>query len=847
MKNKHLTPLIETVHKGVKRPFWSVMITTYNRMAYLEQALISVLEQDPGSELMQIEVVDDCSTETDIESFVKKVGGGRISFYRQLHNIGIFGNWNSCIQRSTGHWIHILHDDDFVLPNFYATFQAALQNDLNIGAAFCRHFYVDEFGNKRSLSASEQETPGILPNWLDRIAVMQRIECPSIVVNRSVYEKLGGFNVELVHSADWEMWKRIAVNYPVWYEPQPLACYRLHSTSDTSRIIKTGENIADIRKCIEISESYLPKTVVTYLSSKARENYAICAFNIAGSMLKLGNTEAAIANIREAIKTSQCSRLRELFIGFCNSPDFDRIKNYSPQIVNEIFIYINSTQRNEKIAAKIKIKPLIIIDSVFFQLYQTGIARVWKSLLKEWAENGFANHIIVLDRAGTAPKIPGINYRTMLAYDYRKTDIDRILLQQICDEEKADIFISTYYTTPISTPSVLMAYDMIPEVMRWNLNESMWREKHNAIRHACAYIAISENTARDLARIYPHINSNAISVAYCGVENTFFPSLPGEIKTFTAKYGISKPYFLIVGGSGGYKNTILFLQAFVKISNKYDFEVVYTGASFISENELKTFLAGVKVHKLHLQDEELRLAYAGAIALVYPSKYEGFGLPVLEALACGCPVITCANASIPEVAGQAAIYVKDDDVDELVTALGEVQKPEIREALITAGLAQAKKFSWSEMAQKVSSVLLKTVESLENTIKIYSQISSQVEHIDRELLQQPSDSPQFLNMLTGCLSLYEIDPFDESVLAELRLLRKRLADFWLNAAAEDLELFYLGNAGKAHQKFVESEFKNQPLTEEEQSFADELKANVAKAINDARAKNYQLAAILYSI
>ena len=135
-------------------------------------------------------------------------------------------------------------------------------------------------------------------------------------------------------------------------------------------------------------------------------------------------------------------------------------------------------------------RPIIAIDGVFFQLYKTGIARVWTSLLEEWAINGFAQHIIVLDRAETAPKIAGVWYRNVPAYDYNNTDSDRQMLQQVCDEEGADLFISTYYTTPINTPSVFMAYDMIPEVRGANFDEPMWREKHNGIRHASAYITI---------------------------------------------------------------------------------------------------------------------------------------------------------------------------------------------------------------------------------------------------------------------------------------------------------------------------------------------------------------------
>jgi len=109
---------------------------------------------------------------------------------------------------------------------------------------------------------------------------------------------------------------------------------------------------------------------------------------------------------------------------------------------------------------------------------------------------------------------------------------------------------------------------------------------------------------------------------------------------------------------------------------------------------------------LQLSDEELRAAYSGSVALVYPSIYEGFGLPLLEAIACGCPVITCPNASIPEVAGEAALYVDDDDVEGLANALCEIQKPSVRQSLIAAGLEQAKKFSWSKMSEIVSSALI---------------------------------------------------------------------------------------------------------------------------------------------
>jgi len=360
----------------------------------------------------------------------------------------------------------------------------------------------------------------------------------------------------------------------------------------------------------------------------------------------------------------------------------------------------------QSVAEKAGIK--ILVDGVFFQLFKTGIARVWKSLLEEWVKDGFAEHIIVLDRAITAPKIAGVKYRTIQRYNYSMTSVDRELLQQICDEEQADLFISSYYTTPISTPTVFMGYDMIPEVLGWDLSQPSWQEKHFGIRHATTYITISENTARDLVRFFPDISPDNIIVAHCGVDSTLSPANAEEMNHFKSQYGITKPYFLLVGARSGYKNAILFFQAFGELYSKQGFEIISSSFDPFFEEEFRAYTSGVTVHKLQLNDEELKAAYSGAVALVFPSQYEGFGLPILEALNCGCPVITCPNSSIPEVAGEAALYVNYDDVQGMANALCDVQKPAVRNLLIAAGREQAKKFSWTKMADKVRFVLLET-------------------------------------------------------------------------------------------------------------------------------------------
>ena len=443
------------------------------------------------------------------------------------------------------------------------------------------------------------------------------------------------------------------------------------------------------------------------------------------------------------------------------------------------------------------LKPTILIDGVFFQNYQTGIARVWRSLLEQWANTDFANHIIVLDRANTAPKINGINYRTISPYHYNNAKADKQMLQEICEQEAAELFISTYYTTPIETPSVFMAYDMIPELLGGNLNEPMWREKHNGIQHALAYISISENTAKDLNKCFPDIPLESITVAHCGVDPLFSPASEDEIKTFKYKYGIHKPYFLLVGTGTGYKNGILFFQAFSKLGSNQGFDIICTGIGGMLAPEFRAYTSGNVVHLLQLSDEELALAYSGAVALIYPSKYEGFGMPVLEAIACGCPVITCPNASIPEVIGEAAIYVNDNDVEALVNALCEVQKPNIRKALITAGLAQSKKFSWTKMAETVSKALIDTtllsLNLKETNLIIFPDWSQPEDELGFELSEiiQALASHSENSNTTLLISISGVDAEEAAMFLSsiaMNLLMEEDLDI-----TEDLELVPVGN------------------------------------------------------
>jgi glycosyltransferase involved in cell wall biosynthesis len=235
-----------------------------------------------------------------------------------------------------------------------------------------------------------------------------------------------------------------------------------------------------------------------------------------------------------------------------------------------------------------------------------------------------------------------------------------------------------------------------------------WQEKETAISFAKYYACISDNTRRDLLRFYPNISPQRAIVAHCGVDREIFSCPdPETLADFKNRFQIEKPYFLTVGSrsqAGGYKNGALLFKAARKMKEK--FEILCVGGGAEIPKELRDILPrNVSARRIRLEDHDLACAYAGALALVYPSLYEGFGMPPVEAMACGCPVITTARGSLREVCDEAALYISGEDETELCERLESVMDPKVRTKLVDCGLRRAADFSWDDMAQKVRELL----------------------------------------------------------------------------------------------------------------------------------------------
>ena len=299
-------PVIAPVRPEVKRPFWSVMIPVHNCANYLRETLASVVPQFEADDAVQIEVIDDCSTADDPAAVVVECGAGRVSYFRQPVNVGPQANFTTCIERSRGEWVHILHGDDLVAPGFYKAIQSAAIMSPAIGAALCRTIDIDANGTPVDEATPELPTAGIHYQLIRKLAVQNLIRFPAIAVKRQTYETVGGFHPALFHSADWDMWKRVALAVPVWYDPRPLALYRLHERSDTTILMRTGANIADARQAIAIARQYLPAAEGEEWTREALLYHGLYAIEVAEQMVGRRSWTAAWAQLREAFRCS-CS------------------------------------------------------------------------------------------------------------------------------------------------------------------------------------------------------------------------------------------------------------------------------------------------------------------------------------------------------------------------------------------------------------------------------------------------------------------------------------------------------------------------------------------------------------
>lgn len=333
-------------------------------------------------------------------------------------------------------------------------------------------------------------------------------------------------------------------------------------------------------------------------------------------------------------------------------------------------------------------KKMLLYDGIVFSLQRTGgISVLFSEIISRLPRTSY-ELVGFRDAPPTALSNATYGYRAPRRLErYRRATFGA----------RAEIFHSTYYRLPAERGArvVTTVYDFVYERSASRPQRVVHGvQKRAAIAGADRIICISENTRRDLLEFVGHqYRDRAIVVPLAAAE------------TFQRVLGTERlPQVLFVGTRGGSKNFRAVVDAVAPLR---DLTLVCVGGGAFTTDErtlLDLRLPGRHRSAGYISDAELNLEYNRSLCLAYPSLYEGFGIPVLEAMRAGCPVVAVNASSIPEVAGDAAILLERGNADEIRRAIETLFVTTAREALVARGLARTTAFSWDETYRRTVAV-----------------------------------------------------------------------------------------------------------------------------------------------
>jgi len=312
-------------------------------------------------------------------------------------------------------------------------------------------------------------------------------------------------------------------------------------------------------------------------------------------------------------------------------------------------------------------------------------------------------------------KLPAPIVFTLRSIDWLKYEW---MLRRVYRTGQYDVYHETGFLPPAvrGIPIVYTIFDLsLSKFRHTHPRERVWFHDFffpRRISYASHILTISNfigQEIHDTIRI-PH---NRISAIHLAPSSIFYPRQPEPVHSTNIRYGIPKEYLLFVGSLEPRKNLALLVQALQRCRTKVP--LVLAGWEGWGDKNWMTSIAGTDLENRiimtgYVDDETLANLYSGASAFVYPSIYEGFGLPILEAMACGCPVICSKAASMPEVAGDSAIQIDPANPDDLAAAIDRIMSDaELRRRLIEKGFSRTGQFSWRKTAVSTSAVFEKII------------------------------------------------------------------------------------------------------------------------------------------
>lgn len=361
------------------------------------------------------------------------------------------------------------------------------------------------------------------------------------------------------------------------------------------------------------------------------------------------------------------------------------------------------------------------IDARFYGPVGKGLGRYTKEVIDNILKIDNENEYVVFLGKANFDDFPNNNLkvRKVLADVRWYTFAEQFVMPYLIWKEKIDLMHFPHFNVPILCPAkfIVTIHDLIltryPTHRASTLNPIIYKIKNLgykiiiwfAVKRSKKIIAVSDFTKEDIARQFA-VDKNKIIVTYEGVAENLLIADNIDSREILKKYNITNPYLLYVGNAYPHKNLETLINIFVSIKNKQEnLSLILVGKEDYFYERVKDYAKNLKAKNIvfpgFIPDEDLAVIYKEALTYVFPSLYEGFGLPPLEAMAHGCPVVSSNAASMPEILGDAALYFNPENKDEMKEKIIKIMSDEkLRENFINLGYKQAVKYNWLECSKK---------------------------------------------------------------------------------------------------------------------------------------------------
>ncbi len=246
----------------MNRPDWSVMIPAFKPDPHLLAfALDSVAASGLDLRAHQFALVLAGPRSAELDALITAWLPRGLEVHTHPGTGSLARDWNHALSLARGRYLHLLHQDDAVRPGFYDALAAGFAADPRCGAACTQTEFIDTRHQSLRLGHLDQRDPGPLRHWIQHILVNLAVQCPSIAVRREVYERIGPFDPTYTYCTDADLWARIATEYPIWYDPRPLACYREHPASATHTLFPLPHRWRERRRCLRAATTRLSPVI----------------------------------------------------------------------------------------------------------------------------------------------------------------------------------------------------------------------------------------------------------------------------------------------------------------------------------------------------------------------------------------------------------------------------------------------------------------------------------------------------------------------------------------------------------------------------------------------------------